>query len=1241
MGLFQKSVLRKHINELDKEAVAAAYKKLKAHFGDAAIQQNIRDAKEEEYQEGFVRDLFVKVLGYTLKPQPDYNFVLEKKNEKDSKKSDGAILTATGSVLAAVELKGTDTVDLDHVEEQAFGYKNNQKGCRYVVVSNFEKLRFYVEDSVEHLEWDLFTLSADDFAVLYLCLEQGNLLKNLPAAIKEASVNEEQGITKKLYKDYSTFKRLLYQNICEQNPAFDKLVVYKKTQKLLDRFLFILFAEDKQLLPPNSIREILMQWQMLKENDAYFPLYARYQKYFGYMNTGHKGKQHDIFAYNGGLFAADEVLDTITIDDRLLYDSTYALSQYDFETEVDVNILGHIFEHSLNDVDAVAAESEGKQLEKEKTRRKKDGVFYTPKYITKYIVENTVGKLCAEKKTELEIKDEDYSGGKKKKDKKALNEKLESYTKWLLELTILDPACGSGAFLNQALEFLIAEHRKVDELRSKLFEDSLVLSDVENHILENNLFGVDLNEESIEIAKLSLWLRTAKKGRKLSSLNSNIKCGNSLIDDRAVAGDKAFVWEEEFKEVFKEKEKFAFHITTATHDSRTSERMIVHKVREKRDNGTRPNAAPIWLKEKDEILITETVARIVEEDKLNVLAYNICGDHMHLLLVCEEEEVPKIMQKIKSVTAKEYNRATGKTVTREHAPLSECESGIDTTRQHAALSNTEKEPHVSLWTQKFGCKQIMDDEQMANTIAYIQGNRIKHELPVLNKGACSLVESMCCDLDYAFRTEYKGGFDVVVGNPPYVRAETIDKREREYYLSKESKYKRTFGRFDLYILFNELGISLLKERGFLSYIFPSSFYNQNYSVKQREWLLNELDILELIDLSNIDVFKGVAVETGIITVRKALPSKNVLIYKPLNEVQFLSTTRYLISKDIYRDLPNTTFRTDLNEALVKLIKKITEQSKKVNDFCYVVIGAVPHNSETGASKDRLIKNEKENERCHKYIEGKNVNRYLIEWDNKYLDYQPDEMHRPKFPELFENEKLLVRNISTTEGLMAAYDYEEYYVNDTMSVVIPWWKLKDVKQRGVEGTFEQVKLSEETSVKYILALINSRLLNFYFKLILSSNLHVYPEAIRNLPIKIANAGVQTAFIEAVNTIVNATPKLQVIQSQFLAVLQSKVAFSATREHAPLPKKLQGWYELEFKEFVKELEKATRQRAALSLRETAEWMPFFAEQKKKAMELKNEIEKTDKEIDRMVYVLYGLTEEEVKIVEGNTPNPLKGA
>ena len=154
---------------------------------------------------------------------------------------------------------------------------------------------------------------------------------------------------------------------------------------------------------------------------------------------------------------------------------------------------------------------------------------------------------------DFDIEEEEYEKGRKGRSIERLKEldgKLQAYRNWLLQITICDPACGSGAFLNQALDFLIHEHHYVDELQAKLLIKSIVFEDVENHILEKNIFGVDINEESVEIAKLSLWLRTAQKGRKLNSLNNNIKCGNSLIDDAAVAGDKAFSWQKEFSTVF-------------------------------------------------------------------------------------------------------------------------------------------------------------------------------------------------------------------------------------------------------------------------------------------------------------------------------------------------------------------------------------------------------------------------------------------------------------------------------------------------------------------------------------------------------------------------------------------------------------------------------------------------------------------------------------------------------------------
>lgn len=549
--MFQKTIVTKYLRSQNQEKINQKWEAFKNHFQNPDIQQNIRDSNEEQYQEGFLRDLFVNILGYTLNPQTDFNLTTEYKNVKDRRKADGAIIIKD-KVLGIIELKGTNTTDLDSIEDQAFGYKNNQPDCKYVITSNFEKLRFYIDNAIEHLDFNLFQLTKEEFDWLYLCLAHENLKKGIAEKIKNESVSREDEITKQLYKDYSLFKRELFQNLIEQNPEHDQLTLFKKSQKLLDRLLFLFFAEDRGLLPPNSIRMIVDQWKKLKELDAYVPLYDRFKMYFGYLNTGHKGKQYDVYAYNGGLFKPDEILDNTKIDDDLLLEHTIKLSDYDFDSEVDVNILGHIFEHSLNEIDEIKAQLEGEELDKAKTKRKKDGVFYTPKYITKYIIENTVGKLCDEKKEELEIQEEEYYTGRKRqlKTRQALLEKLENYRLWLHGLTIIDPACGSGSFLNEALNFLIEEHDYVDELEAKLTGSAIAFSYHSESILENNLFGVDINEESVEIAKLSLWLRTAEPNRKLSSLNDNLKCGNSLIDDPEVAGELAFDWKKEFPKVF-------------------------------------------------------------------------------------------------------------------------------------------------------------------------------------------------------------------------------------------------------------------------------------------------------------------------------------------------------------------------------------------------------------------------------------------------------------------------------------------------------------------------------------------------------------------------------------------------------------------------------------------------------------------------------------------------------------------
>lgn len=568
--LFQKNIVKKYLGLLNEELVQEAWNKYRAYFLNAEIQQNIRQSNEEQFQEGFLRELFVKVLGYTLNPSPDFNLITEKKNETNSKKADGAI-QKNGKVIGIIELKDHKTTDLSKVEPQAFNYKSQHPDARYVIISNFEKLRLYIDNAVNYEEWNLFTLTEDSFRVLFLCLAWMQVERGVALQMKQESVSSEDQITKALYKDYSQFKRVLFADILKQNPTpFShtentestdiseedtkewQLLLFKKTQKLLDRLLFIFFAEDCGLLPPNSMIKIIDQWVNLKEEyDEYKPFYDRVKKYFGYMNTGFQGKKYEIFAYNGGLFKPDEVLDNIKISDDLLVEHTRRLSEYDFESDVDVNILGHIFENSLSEIEEVTQQINSGEAP-QTSKRKQDGVFYTPQYITKYIVENTVGRLCAEKKQQLGIIEDEYFSDQRRQmqTKKRLLEQLQQYRDWLLQITILDPACGSGAFLNAALQFLMAEHKLIDEMEAKVTGSTIEFQSVENSILENNLYGVDINEESVEIAQLALWLRTAKPRRKLNSLNENIKCGNSLISDPAIAGEKAFNWQEQFPKVF-------------------------------------------------------------------------------------------------------------------------------------------------------------------------------------------------------------------------------------------------------------------------------------------------------------------------------------------------------------------------------------------------------------------------------------------------------------------------------------------------------------------------------------------------------------------------------------------------------------------------------------------------------------------------------------------------------------------
>ncbi|MGJ0356058.1 Eco57I restriction-modification methylase domain-containing protein [Aliarcobacter cryaerophilus] len=558
MSMFQKSIINSVKQDETKVALRwASFQKFLEKV------EYIKTVKEEKYQDGFLVDIFENCLGYTLdmtNPK-SFNLEREKKNETDGKKADGVIYVDE-KVVGVIELKAQDTKNLDKIETQAFNYHASHSNSKYIIISNFDELRFYVDKKTAYEKFNLFTLNYEDFKKLHLLISYESIKDDVPLKLKEKTNSFEQDISKKLYKDFSNFRTALFENIVKNNlgnealassllnsEALNQQTLLRLTQKLCDRIIFILFAEDRDLLRTNMIKEI--REEFINQKFTNYSLYDIYKFYFEAINKGNDKLQ--IPQYNGGLFAVDELLDSLIIDDFILDENVQILSNYDFASEISVNILGHIFEQSLTDLEELQANIDNVNFDKTKSKRKKDGVFYTPEYITRYIVENTLGKMCLEKREELLIGNRILIPSNPKKltkQEQQTKDNLQEYKNWLLNLKILDPACGSGAFLNQALEYLISEHKNLQNdlaLMGDLFASYMV----EEEILENNLYGVDINEDAVEIAKLSLWLRTAKRGRPLTKLVDKIKCGNSLIDDKNVVPN-AFVWEKEFKEVFEQ-----------------------------------------------------------------------------------------------------------------------------------------------------------------------------------------------------------------------------------------------------------------------------------------------------------------------------------------------------------------------------------------------------------------------------------------------------------------------------------------------------------------------------------------------------------------------------------------------------------------------------------------------------------------------------------------------------------------
>jgi hypothetical protein len=404
----------------------------------------------------------------------------------------------------------------------------------------------------------------------------------------------ERDLERDFYREYQDFRKTFCDELAVANPDYlrqhTKGRLVRMAQRYLDRCLFLLYCEDMGPalgFPRDLLRNLLVE----ESRSAYYQpddtvVQHRVAQIFQAMRDGGTLWGKRINRFNGGLFAADPELDGLRIPTRLFCapgqgaspDSLrqhrrtllYLAATYNYGVKgaagdrvIDLYALGRIFEQSITELEYMEAEADGRKSVAELSKRKRDGVYYTPEWVTGYLVDQTVGVRLDDLRREVGLAaleppgEEDcakYRTGDRRftavKTVETYANALLRYSSRLDRLRVVDPACGSGAFLIQAYDRLYQERQWISRERERV-EGQAAQFDSERAvrgILAENLHGVDINPESVEITKLALWLHTAQADKPLTQLDDNIRCGNSLVGPDFWAGRQVEAFPQEERE---------------------------------------------------------------------------------------------------------------------------------------------------------------------------------------------------------------------------------------------------------------------------------------------------------------------------------------------------------------------------------------------------------------------------------------------------------------------------------------------------------------------------------------------------------------------------------------------------------------------------------------------------------------------------------------------------------------------
>jgi len=644
-------ILKRELNQvaqdkrLERSVLEASHAVL-VHWADLESSGKLERIKEEQLQGEFLADIFGKALHYVghLSGTDTWNYVQHPKLNNQTPDAALGFFTESGADFRAViELKGP-LVDLDYhrsagrtAVDQCWDYLvNTPPTCRWGIVSNIVSFRLYERDSTKRA-YEHFTLQSlrdfETFREFYALFERDGLIVakfyNEPRAkyLLRRTRERQREVSDKLYDAYSQRRGELIRELRHKYGHSVEDAI-EMAQRLFDRIIFVAFCEDRGLLPPRIIDKA---YKVGGLHTVTNPRWQSFKALFRFVNEGNHNSA--IPAYNGGLFAPHPVDDLELPDEWTEF--FRQVGDYDFADEVNLEVLGHLFERSITELEKLkhtgmffgdAEKAERYAAMPQSAKRKRLGVYYTPAELTSRIVQYTVDEWIAQRFADLAatygIAREDADRGAVPDDPAYWQDCLDI----LRRLKIVDPACGSGAFLFQAYDVLEARYREVighletpppppkpvprikeltdeeenailrekfeewvklnrqrktftlaelDELDEKLERQKRkrkkarapqlpileeepprpeTLHDkIPEFILNDNLFGVDLSPEAVEITQLALWIRSASPGRTLAKLSDNIVHGNSLVHDPEVHG-AGFDWKTRFPQVFDREE---------------------------------------------------------------------------------------------------------------------------------------------------------------------------------------------------------------------------------------------------------------------------------------------------------------------------------------------------------------------------------------------------------------------------------------------------------------------------------------------------------------------------------------------------------------------------------------------------------------------------------------------------------------------------------------------------------------